>query len=88
MVFKKIIFLLVCISVFGCSEDTDISVARNLQEYMNENLNVEENAVFACAANAASNTSLTYDFYYPEVGASDIHVEPTEKFLLIRFRKD
>lgn len=23
-----------------------------------------------------------------EVGASDIHVEPTEKFLLIRFRKD
>ena len=72
MDFKKIVFFLTCISIFSCSRDTDISVARNLQEYMNENLNVEENAVFACAANAASNTSLTYVFYYPEVGASDI----------------
>ena len=72
MVFKKIIFLLVCISVFGCSEDTDISVARNLQEYIDENSNVEENSIFACAANAASNTSLAYIFYYPEDGASDI----------------
>jgi hypothetical protein len=72
MDFKKIVFFLTCISIFSCSQDTDISIARNLQQYMNENLNVEENAVFACAANAPSNTSLTYIFYYPEAGASDI----------------
>ena len=79
MDFKKIVFFLTCISIFSCSQDTDISVARNLQEYMNENLKVEENTVFACAANASSNTSLTYIFYYPEAGASDIrYYELTE----------
>ena len=41
MDFKKIVFFLTCISILSCSQDTDISVARNLQEYMNENLNVE-----------------------------------------------
>ncbi|MDX6746519.1 hypothetical protein SHK09_06930 [Polaribacter sp. PL03] len=72
MVFKKIIFLFLCISIFSCSEDTDISVPRNLQEYIDETLNVTESSVVACAANAEANTSLTYIFYYPEEGASDI----------------
>jgi hypothetical protein len=72
MDFKKIVFLLICISVCSCSEDTDIIVPRNLQEYIDENSNVGEETIFAYAANASSNTSLAYIFYYPEEGASDI----------------
>jgi hypothetical protein len=72
MDFKKIVFLLICISICSCSEDTDITVPRNLQEYIDESSNVEEKAIFAYAANAPSNTSLAYIVYYPEEGASDI----------------
>jgi|TARA_B110000908_G_C10246021_1_gene448855 hypothetical protein len=72
MDFKKIIFLLISISICSCSEDTDITVPRNLQEYIDEISNVEEKAIFAYAANAPSNTSLAYIVYYPEEGASDI----------------
>jgi len=72
MDFKKIIFLFICASFLGCSQDSDISIPRNLQQYIGENANVEEKAIFACAANAMSNTSLVSVFYYPEEGASDI----------------
>jgi hypothetical protein len=93
MDFKKIVFFLICISIFSCSEDTDSTVPRNLQEYMNVNLNVQENAVFAFAANAASNTSLTYIFYYPETGASDIRyyeltVASLDKDNFINYRRE
>ena len=70
---KQFLFIITLIfSIVSCSEDTDIGVARNLQEYIDQTTTVEEKAVVACAANAASNTSLTYIFYYPEEGASDI----------------
>jgi hypothetical protein len=72
MDFKKIIFLLICISICSCSEDTDITVLRNLQEYIDEISNVEEKVIFAYAANATSNTSLAHVVYYPEEGASEI----------------
>jgi hypothetical protein len=72
MVFKKIILLVICILICSCSEDTDLSVARNLQEYIDGSSNVATKAVVAYAAHAEANTNLTYIFYYPEVGASDI----------------
>ena len=72
MVFKKIILLVICISICSCSEDTDVSIARNLQEYIDGSSNVATEAVVAYAANAEANTNLTYIFYYPEAGASDI----------------
>lgn len=72
MAFKKIAFLFICISIFSCSEDRDVSISRNLQEYIDANSNVAEKAVVACAANAEANTSLAYIFYYPEEGASDV----------------
>ena len=72
MGFKKIIVILMCCLVFACSEDTDITIPRNLQEYIDENSNVEEKAIFACAANDPSNTSKASIFYYPEAGASDV----------------
>jgi hypothetical protein len=72
MVFKKIVLLFMCLSIFSCSEDSDIPIPRNLQEYIAENSNVAQKSVVACAANAEANTRLTYIFYYPEEGASDI----------------
>lgn len=70
---KQFIFTITLFfSIVSCSEDTDISVARNLQEYIDEISNISEKAVVAYAANAEANISLTYVFYYPEEGASDI----------------
>lgn len=56
----------------SCAEDNDITVPRNLQDYIDITSNNDFGEVIACAANAAGNTSLTYVFYYPEIGASDI----------------
>jgi len=82
MVFKKIVSLFICISVLSCSEDTDITVSRNLQEYINESQNVAAKAIVAFAANAEANTSLTSIFYYPEAGATDIrYYELTDRSL-------
>ncbi len=72
MVFKKIAFLFLCLAIVSCSEDTDITVPRTLQEYIATKANVTEKTVVACAASAVSNTSTTYIFYYPEEGATDI----------------
>ncbi|TXD48035.1 hypothetical protein [Polaribacter sp. IC073] len=72
MVFKKIVLLLIGILMFSCSEDTAISVARNLQEYIDETSKISEQPVVAYGANADANTRLTYVFYYPEAGASEV----------------
>ncbi|ARV06506.1 hypothetical protein BTO04_07240 [Polaribacter sp. SA4-10] len=66
--------LLISISIlyFSCSEDNDVTVSRNLQGYLDENATTQFGNVIACAASADGNTSLTYIFYYPEEGASDI----------------
>jgi hypothetical protein len=72
MVFKKIVILYICLFVFSCSEDTDVGIARNLQEYVDENKMVTESSVLAWAANAEANTTLAYIFYASEIGASDI----------------
>ncbi|MFL3660527.1 MAG: hypothetical protein ACI6PN_02130 [Polaribacter sp.] len=71
MVFKKIIFLFTCVLLGACSQDTDLTIARNLQEYISENTTVAEGAVLAWAANKKENTDLTYIYYAPEIGASD-----------------
>lgn len=72
---KKRYLILITITVFciSCSEDNDINTPRNLQEYIALfGDNVEEEGVIACAANASGNSSLTYIFYYPLEGATDI----------------
>lgn len=69
----KKIFLLVFISIIvSCSEDNDITTPRNLEEYIASVSNSELGEVIACAASAAGSTSLSYIFYYPETGATDI----------------
>lgn len=93
MGFKKIVFFFMCLAIFSCSEDTDITVPRNLQEYIDVSANVEEQAVVACAANAEANTSLTYIFYYPEEGATDVrYYELTDntldETLFVNYRRE
>jgi hypothetical protein len=64
-----IIFLML---FFSCSEDNDITTPRNLQEYIAANSNRELDNVIACAANADANLALSYVFYYPIEGASEV----------------
>ncbi|MFT4646604.1 MAG: hypothetical protein ACI8ZX_003035 [Planctomycetota bacterium] len=64
-------FIASSVFFFSCSEDNDITIPRNLQEYVASLSNKEDfGEVIACAASA--NSSLSYIFYYPEIGAKDI----------------
>ena len=69
----KYLLLFVAFSVFfySCSEDNDITIPRNLEEYVASISNKGDfGEVIACAASASA--SLCYIFYYPEEGAKDI----------------
>lgn len=76
----KYLFTIVCFSllIFSCSEDSDLTVSRNLQGYINENSGKEMDSLIAFAANAEGNTALNYIYYYPEIGATDIRYYETE----------
>jgi hypothetical protein len=66
-----LLFVIFSVSFFSCSEDTDITTPRNLQEYITStSSNSDFGEVIACAASASS--SLSYIFYYPVDGATDI----------------
>ena len=71
-------FKLFSLSVFAsffllsCTEDNDISVSRNLQEYIDSSSTNDLGEVIAFAASASGSKSLSYIFYYPEKGATDI----------------
>lgn len=78
MQIKNYLFIVLIISFFSCSEDNDITTPRNLQEYIDANSGRELDNVIACAANANGNLSLTYVFYYPIVGATEIQYFETE----------
>ncbi|WP_439131774.1 hypothetical protein [Polaribacter sp.] len=69
---KYFIFLTFLAFCFSCSEDNDITTPRNLQEYIATFANKDVGNVIACAASADGNNNLTYIFYYPEEGATDI----------------
>ena len=71
MTFKNfLIALFVSFFFLSCTQDNDITVPRNLEEYIATSSNTNLGEVFACAATACS--SSTYIFYYPEEGATDI----------------
>jgi hypothetical protein len=67
-----LLFIAFSILFFSCSEDSDITIPRNLQEYIDANSNRELDEVIACAANANANKSLSYIFYYPVDGSSEV----------------
>lgn len=70
---KYYVLLLIILASISCSEDSDTTIPRNLDDYI---ITIAGNEVtgnvIACAANADGNSSLTYIFYYPEEGATDI----------------
>jgi hypothetical protein len=70
----------ICISIFffSCSEDNDITVPRNLQEYIAANASRELDTVLAFGANADANLGLSYIFYYPTEGATEIKYFETD----------
>jgi len=71
--------VVLCISIFySCSEDTDVIVPRNLEEYRATFGDQDFGNVIACAATQNGNASLTNVFYYPEDGASDIRYYEAE----------
>lgn len=73
MAFKKyLIIVSVSLFLFSCTEDNDISVPRNLEDYITSVSNKDLGNVIAYAAGASGNKGLTYIFYYPETGATDV----------------
>ncbi|WP_343330622.1 hypothetical protein [Polaribacter staleyi] len=63
------IFIAFCL--FSCTQDTDITVPRNLQEYIEASSN-NLGETFAYAASADGDASTTYIYVAPEEGATDI----------------
>jgi hypothetical protein len=73
MTFKSfLISVFVSLFLFSCTEDNDVTVPRNLQEYITASSNNDLGEVIACAASVSGSTSISYIFYYPEEGATDI----------------
>lgn len=72
MKIKQFLPLLLLFLALSCTQDNDVLVSRNLQQFVEENNNVQLESVNAFAANAASNTNLVYIFYYPEEGATNV----------------
>ena len=68
----RILFFVLSTIFISCSEDDDVTITRNLQEYIDVNSSRTLDNVIACAANESGNTSLSYIFYYPITGATDI----------------
>jgi len=65
-----LITIITSILLFACAEDNDVTVPRNLQEYVDAVSNDNFGDVIACAASVSATES--YIFYYPEEGATDI----------------
>ncbi|MFK8058746.1 MAG: hypothetical protein AB8B78_01530 [Polaribacter sp.] len=68
--------------VFSCAEDNDVTVPRNLQEYIETTSN-NDGEVIACAASANGNPNLSYIFYYPQEGATDIRYYEADSLKIV-----
>jgi hypothetical protein len=77
MIKKTTLFLVVffCIS---CTKEKVEIVPQNLQEYLNLNSGLIADEVIACAASDQSDTAISYIFYYPILGATEIQYFETE----------
>lgn len=77
MVKKITLFLILLISI-SCTKEKLVIVPQNLQEYLNLNSGLLADEVIACAASDAFDTSISYIFYYPIKGATEIQYFETE----------
>jgi hypothetical protein len=67
-----LIVVFISLFIFSCTEDTDITVPRNLQEYIEASSNNDIIETFAYAASANGSTSIVYIYVAPEDGATDV----------------
>ena len=73
MTFKNfLIAVFVSFFLFSCTEDNDITVPRNLQEYIDATTSNDLGEVIACAASVSGSSDVSYIFYYPVEGATDV----------------
>lgn len=80
MKFKYLCFFtsIIVLFFYSCAEDNDITVPRNLQEYLDVNTNREIDSINAFAANVNDSENITYVFYYPEDNATEVRYYETE----------
>lgn len=75
----KLFFLGITLTLLAsCSSDSDITLPRNLQEYIDANASLELDEVIACAATAKGSNTTSHIFYYPISGATDIRYYETD----------
>ena len=75
---KKIILFIVLLSAVSCTKEKVEIVPQNLQEYLNVNSGLIADEVIACAASDKTDSSISYIFYYPILGATEIQYFETE----------
>ncbi|WP_158840946.1 hypothetical protein [Polaribacter sp. L3A8] len=72
MTIKNLLLTFFCsFFLFSCTQDTDITVPRNLQEYIDASSN-NLGETFAYAASASGSASTVYIYAAPEDGATDL----------------
>lgn len=74
----KFLYIITLVFLIGCSENETTVVPSNLQEYINQNSQLQADEVIACAASDKDNASTSYIFYYPISGATDIRYFETD----------
>ena len=75
---KKFVCVVVILFCVSCTKEKAIGNPNNLQEYLNLNSGLETDEVIACAASAEFDTSTSYVFYYPVIGATEIQYFETD----------
>jgi len=74
----KIIVFGISLLFLSCTKEKAIVNPGNLQEYLNLNSGLSTDEVIACAASDEFDASVSYVFYYPIVGATEVRYFETE----------
>lgn len=75
---KKLLCITVILLSISCTKEKAIINPNNLQEYLNSNSGLIVDEVIACAASDEFDVSLSYVFYYPVNGATEIQYFETK----------
>lgn len=79
---KNILVLFGILLCFSCSESNTITESENLKEYLITNNTKALDKVIACAASKNAMTTISYVFYYPIPGATNIQYFETANTLV------
>ena len=81
---KKIVFVITSLFFIACSGSDEVNIPSTLEAYLNDNKNVTFGTVIACAASKNEEANVSYIFYYPEEGATNIQYFETENTLVAK----